>query len=67
MQLITDLNQWNIIDFDNMIDIAEKSWGSVEQKHTAAFCHYQIIDNEVLFSHFNFIIIFIKRFCFIEK
>ncbi|VDN58035.1 unnamed protein product [Dracunculus medinensis] len=50
MQLITDLNQWNIIDFDNMIDIAEKSWGSVEQKHTAAFCHYQIIDNE-LYRH----------------
>uniref|UniRef100_A0A915BQ13 Glycosyl transferase CAP10 domain-containing protein n=1 Tax=Parascaris univalens TaxID=6257 RepID=A0A915BQ13_PARUN len=46
-QLDMDLQQWKVIDFEQVLHSAMQTWASPDQRYSVAICHYQIVDNQL--------------------
>uniref|UniRef100_A0A1I7Y2A0 CAP10 domain-containing protein n=1 Tax=Steinernema glaseri TaxID=37863 RepID=A0A1I7Y2A0_9BILA len=46
-QLEKDLEQWKEIDFPQVIQGVEESWGHPSRRLSASLCHYRILGNEI--------------------
>ncbi|TKR96631.1 hypothetical protein L596_010626 [Steinernema carpocapsae] len=46
-QLNKDLIQWDQIDFKNVLEKVESSWGHESRRLSASLCHYRIRDNQI--------------------